>query len=291
MSAIAQQVLVARVIVTATDTGSIAWDSGASPEKEHNMEKVRAQVLGAIKAEHPLEAIAKPIVTTLSGKAFPCTFVRAALADGMLQLAHIDLADNDHVDQAHELISSYLEDVRVAGELSERLAAMKVLLLDVEIPQVTSAQEVRDLAWGLLTRLHTLDRELGNAWPRDIPGDMNDARWAYCLEETPIFVNMTSSTLELRRSRNLGRPLILVIQPTDGLHYIAPLNAVGDRIRDTIRDRIDAYDGVLHSPALTNFGEDGNSDWSQFFFTDSNSQSTWFPPQIPARFDELAQAS
>jgi uncharacterized protein len=248
-------------------------------------------VLGAIKAEHPLASLAAPVVAALSGKDFPCTFVGLALKQGYLQFAHIDPIDPEYVAEAHRYISMYLRDVREAAKHSERVAASMVLLLDIEVPADITAEGACDIAWTLLAKLHSYDRAVGNAWPAEVPMDMTDSRWAYCLEGTQLFVNMTSSTLALRRSRNLNRRLVMVIQPTDGLHYIAPLNAKGDRIRETIRGRIDSYDGLMRSPALRNSGDEGNSDVSQFFLEDSNAPRTFVPPQIPSTVELLAEGA
>ncbi len=248
-----------------------------------------ALVLGGANFDHPLTPIAAPVVATLSGKAFPCTFVGLALKQGLLQFAHVDPVNPECVANAHQYISAYLRDVRQAELVSTRVAASKVLLLDVEVPSNATAADVRAIGWELLADLHSYDRALGNAWPMEVPVDMSHPRWAYCLEETQLFVNMTSSTLGLRRSRNLGRPLVMVLQPTEGLHYIAPINAKGDRIRETIRGRVDVYDGLLRSPVLANSGEDHNSDASQFFLEDTNVPSTFVPPQIPATVRPAAE--
>ncbi|HEU0132993.1 MAG TPA: YqcI/YcgG family protein [Mycobacteriales bacterium] len=238
--------------------------------------------LGAIEPEHPLAPLAAPVVAALSGKDFPCTFVGLALTQGYLRFAHIDPSDPEYVAEAHRYISQYLRGVRGAAKCSQRVAVSIVLLLDIEVPADITAEGVRDIAWTLLAELHFYDRAVGNAWPMEVPMDMTDSRWAYCLEGTQLFINITSSTLALRRSRNLGRRLVMVIQPTDGLHYIAPMNAKGDKIRETIRCRIDSYDGLMRSPTLANFGDKGNRDANQFFLEDTNAPCVFAPPQIPA---------
>lgn len=238
--------------------------------------------LATIHDEHPLAPVAAPVRATLTGPDFPCSFVRAALAAGLLELGQIDPAREDHVAQASAMISSYLAAVDELALTNPRRAALKVLLLDIAVEEPADAASLCDLAWDLIVDLHEYDAGTGNAWPPEVPEDMNDPAWSYCLRETPIFVNMTSSALELRRSRNLGRPLLLVIQPTEGLHLTAPLDQAGDRIREQIRSRVDRYDGVPRSPALANAGQAGNSDWRQYWLGDSNAPSPWRPPQVPS---------
>lgn len=240
-------------------------------------------ILGSATPDHPLASLAEPVVATLSDKRFPCTFVRAALSMGALSFAHIDLADPGHIPAAYDIINDYLQDVEMtAAASSERDAAFKVLLLDVEVPEDVTAEHVRQLGWELMTGLHQHDLARGHRWLHEVPTDMQHTNWTYILKETPIFVNMTTTKLSLRQSRNLGRPMVLVIQPTAGLHVIAPVDATGDRIRNTIRARIDKFDGLSHSPLLANSGQHGNSDWAQYFLEDTNEASDWRPPQIPA---------
>ncbi|MFI0899193.1 YqcI/YcgG family protein [Streptomyces sp. NPDC020983] len=229
---------------------------------------------------HPLAPFAAAVRARMVAADFPCTFVRGAVNKHSIYCAHVDPADETCVPDAHALIGRYLE--RVDACPTETEAAMTVLLLDVEVTAGSGPDAVRDLAWNLLRQLHEYDVRSGRTWPSFVPTDIEDTSWAYCLHGVRLFVNMTSSALVLRHSRDLGRPLVLVVQPTGGLHYIAPLDESGDRIRDRIRDRIDSYDAIPHSPALSNAGAEGNSDWRQFWLGDSNDGSDWTPPAIPA---------
>lgn len=237
--------------------------------------------LADVTGDHPLARFADTVRARLVSADFPCTFVKGAVNKHSLYCAHVDPADETCVPDAHALIGQYLERVNACPTEAE--AAMAVLLLDVAVAAGTGADAVRDLAWNLLRQLHEYDVSAGHTWPASVPTDIGDISWAYCLHGVRLFVNMTSSALVLRHSRDLGMRLVLVIQPTSGLHYIAPFDESGDRIRGQIRNRIDHYDAIPHSPALSNAGSEGNSDWRQFWLGDSNDGSSWTPPPIPSR--------
>lgn len=283
-----------QVMDSVTSSPTIAFEgagSAASSSSEADKAWFSSSVnLADVLDEHPLSAAAAQVRDALSNPAFPCTFVRSALNKGLLRMVRINPSDTDHVHHAHRLIGHYLHAVRSCTSRTE--AAMMVMLLDVEIDEYETAESIRNAAWSLLEKLNEYDGRAGNLWPSDISTDMDDPNWAYSLHGTALFMNMTSSKLLLRRSRNLGRPLVMVIQPTDGLHEIAPNNHSGDRIRARIRTRIDEWDGLPHSPELSNAGDSGNSDWRQFWLGDSNARSPWIPPTIPlthqARPDTLS---
>jgi FPC/CPF motif-containing protein YcgG len=237
--------------------------------------------------DHSLAKFADIVRAQILSDGFPCTFVKGAVNKRTIYCASVNPADEACAADSHALIGQYLELVSRCPTEAE--AAMTVLLLNVEVAADANADTVRNIAWTFLRGLHDLDISTGGVWPESVPTDIDDADWAYCLHGVRLFVNVTSSALTLRHSRDLGLKLVLVIQPTDGLHFIAPLDAMGDRIRDRIRARIDAYDEIPRSPALNNAGAEGNSDWRQFWLGDSNDRSEWTPPPIPAPCPHSAQ--
>jgi FPC/CPF motif-containing protein YcgG len=193
---------------------------------------------------------------------YPCIYVKQAFEKDHLSFHFVDDAHcpTDR-EQAFEAFRSYVADVLATPE--ERTAAMKILLIVINSESLAESHEA--LAWELL---NDFTRRDDIAWPAHLPRDPDEADWAYCFQGQRIFVNISSPEHQLRRSRNLGRHLVLVLQLRDGIDCIAPPDSKGDVIRNFIRKRIDAYDAVPVSPDLATHGQGENRDWKQFWLGD-----------------------
>lgn len=214
---------------------------------------------------------------TAGTRGFPCPWVRRAQRIGSIWLHHAEA--NDPSRDAYWAISEYL--AVVARQADPTTAALSVLVLGLSLGTHWDAEDARDYAWSLLNDMHDQDRLAGYGWPPQIPTQMEDPHWAYCLRTVPLFVNISSSALAARRSRNLGYDLTLVIQPRAGIDLIAPPGTAGQSARERIRRRIDRYDDLSRSPALGSYGCGFNQDWRQFWLGDSNDVDAWRPPIVP----------
>lgn len=193
---------------------------------------------------------------------YPCIYVKQAYEKNHLTFHYVDDAFRaTDRQQALEAFKHYVADVLATPE--ERTAAMKILLIVINSDHLEDSHEA--LAWDLLNEFVRHD---DIPWPAHLTKDPEDADWAYCFQGQRIFVNISSPEHRLRRSRNLGRHLVLVLQLRDGIDCIAPPDSKGDVIRSFIRKRIDAYDTVPVAPDLATHGQGENRDWKQFWLGD-----------------------
>lgn len=80
-----------------------------------------------------------------------------------------------------------------------------------------------------------------------------------------LFINISSSKHLKYKSRNLGKDICLVINPRQIFDVVAPLNkAKGIKIRQKIRERVEAYNGFPAPKELGFFGDKDNLAWKQY---------------------------
>ena len=197
---------------------------------------------------------------TVADERYPCMYATRALRRDSLLCAHLTWRNSPaHHRRLADLVSAYLSALR---DMPPQDAAMVALVVFLTVPP-GSAGPSTVAAWQAIQALMDLGGGVdGDAIPLDDPA------WALTFEATRLFVNISSPGNRRRRSRNLGSRLALVIQPRDGIDLIAPLNERGDRIREAVRQRIDAYDEVPRSPDLSRNGATANHDWKQYELVD-----------------------
>ena len=140
-------------------------------------------------------------------------------------------------------------------------------------PERVAAQSVagyHQIAWSVLQFWHDVDPE---PWPGTVANDPHSPYWSMCFLGVQIFVNISNPAHHQRRSRNLGSALTLVINPRERFDRVAGDTPAGRKIRQKIRDRIEAYDGLEHSPTLGSY-EAGEIEWWQYGLMESNEPRT-----------------
>lgn len=193
---------------------------------------------------------------------FPCTFLRPAYQAGHIKFHFMgDPGDEAQRRAGYAAIRDYVQDVLATED--DGTAALKILLVVVNADAISGPHE--DAAWSLLNDFAAMDPV---PWPSEVPTDPNSESWAYCISGARLFVNISSPEHVKRRSRNLGRHLVLVVQLRDGVDFIAPPNEDGDAVRRSMRRRVAAYDTVPVSPDLATHGQGTNRDWKQFWLGD-----------------------
>lgn len=193
---------------------------------------------------------------------FPCIYVKQAYEKGYIDFHFMEDCQSE-VERlkAFEAFKHYVGNVLATPD--ERVAAMKILLIVVNTDGVAGGHE--QISWDLLNDFVRRDEI---PWPEHLTRNPDDQDWAYCFQGQRLFVNLSSPEHLLRRSRNLGSRLVLVMQLRDGIDCIAPPNAKGDVIRQFIRQRINTYDQVPVSADLATHGQGQNRDWKQFWLGD-----------------------
>lgn len=137
----------------------------------------------------------------------------------------------------------------------------------VAAPSVASYHQI---AWSVLQFWHDVDPA---PWPGTVAKDPHTPHWTMCFLGVQIFVNISNPAHRRRRSRNLGPALTLVINPRERFDKVAGDTPAGWKIRQRIRERIEAYDGLAHSPALGSY-EAGEIEWRQYGLMESNEPRT-----------------
>ncbi len=153
------------------------------------------------------------------------------------------------IDEGFSAIEAFVQLVEATSRA--QAAALKTLLLCVDCSEL-SAETEQKAVWHLLNGFLLRDE---SPWPGDIPNDPDDPEWAYCLFGKRAFITALTPSHKKRHSRNIGSHMVLLFQLRDGIEFVAPYNVKGDEVRDTIRQRIEAYDDVPLAPDMTTHGE------------------------------------
>jgi len=216
--------------------------------------------------EHWMAESALQILSTIGYKAeFPCPFSQAAAKNKRLLFSFIADATEKSLHQSAADLQAYL--VR-AAKWDGKVSSAEPLLM-VFNPHFFKADTVTDyhaIGWKILQFWHDIDT---TPWPSDVSSDPHSPFWAMCFAGVQIFVNMSNPAHQKRRSRNLGQALTFVINPRERFDRVAGDNPQGWKIREMVRDRIEAYDGLSHSPVLGSF-EAGEIEWWQYGLTETN---------------------
>ena len=122
------------------------------------------------------------------------------------------------------------------------------------------------MGWDVLQYWHDNDPK---PWPGNVSLDPHTSYWSMCFSGVQIFVNMSNPAHVVRKSRNLGHAMTFVINPRERFDMVAGDNPQGRKIREMVRERIEIYDSLPHSPALGSY-EAGEIEWWQYGLTETN---------------------
>jgi N-omega-hydroxy-L-arginine synthase len=215
---------------------------------------------------HWRNVIAKEILNKIGEcSGFPCPFSQSAAKNGRLLFTFID--DNDS-NSLHQSANDLREYLKRAARWDGKVSTAEPLLMAFN-PEKFSADCVEayhEMGWKVLQFWHDNDPE---PWPMDVSVDPHSPFWSMCFAGIQIFVNMSNPAHKLRLSRNLGDAMIFVINPRKRFDQVAGDNPQGHKIREIVRQRIEAYDAISPSPVLGHY-EAGDIEWLQYGLTESN---------------------
>lgn len=199
--------------------------------------------------------------------AFPCTFARRAFKANQLHYlfagSPFDAAERARVRQG---LIEYLDYMDGLTGIEESMNALVIAFEPDSSPLPAEAYHQR--AWMVMQ--DWIDND-PSPWPGDVPSDPHAAFWSLCFRGVPLFVNVSNPAHETRRSRNLGRSLVLVTQPRAGFDRVADDTPEGDKIRNHIRALMAAYDGIPAPEELGTYHR-GDLEWVQYALLETNAE-------------------
>ncbi|MGW8727079.1 YqcI/YcgG family protein [Streptomyces sp. NPDC055808] len=116
--------------------------------------------------------------------------------------------------------------------------------------------------WHILSTLHTSDRV---PQPADAPEDPEDSQWEFTFAGEPLFAFGTCPAYGPRRSRQLGKGLVIAMQCRSVFQSISGSTAAGRAAKKRIRHSLSTYEDV---PLLADSGDGTGSTtqkWKQYF--------------------------
>ena len=196
---------------------------------------------------------------------FPCFFSQNACRRGRILFAFVDSLAPKDLARAADDLGAY---VRRSREWDGDVATAEplVVLFDPATVSADTVEAWHDIGWKVLQAWHDLDPA---AWPDEVSRVPSSPFWTMCFAGMQLFVNMSNPAHRIRRSRNLGRAFAFIINPRERFDIVAGDNPRGRAVRERLRKRIHAYDGLPHSPALGSF-EAGEIEWWQYGLKETN---------------------
>lgn len=166
----------------------------------------------------------------------------------------------DVVMVAAKAIVEYHKQVRSRGRNTS-------LVLMAPPPAVErTVEDYHKLFWSFLHRLHTLDPK---PWPKDVPFDTEAERWCFNFDDTAAFFAVLTPAHRQRQSRYSAN-MCMVYQP----RYIFDRLFTSEKNRASatkvVRDLVDQYDEIPHSPDVSNYAAPGSTESRQYFLLDEN---------------------
>ena len=201
--------------------------------------------------------------------AFPCTFSQNAFRRGLIDFIFVERRDADGLEQLREDLAAY---VAAAGQWNGKVNTARPLVVAFSrvAAYADSLEGYHRIGWEILQDWHDNDPA---PWPDGVAREPNAPYWSMCFAGTQLFVNFSTPAHVQRKSRNLGRHLLFIVNPRERFDIVAGATPEGQRVRQVIRDRAEAYDGIPHAPELGSFLK-GEIEWWQYGVSDDNRERT-----------------
>ncbi|SMH47585.1 YqcI/YcgG family protein [Maritimibacter sp. HL-12] len=200
---------------------------------------------------------------------FPCTFSQNAFRRGLVRFIFVEARDPVGLARLRADLADYIAEARDwDGQVNT--AHPLVVAFSTEAAHADSVEGFHAIGWEVLQDWHDHDPA---PWPEGVGTDPMAPYWSMCFAGMQLFINFSSPAHRQRRSRNLGRHLLFIVNPRERFDIVAGDTPEGNRVRKVIRDRAHAYDGIPHAPELGSF-QKGEIEWWQYGITDDNSDRT-----------------
>lgn len=203
--------------------------------------------------------------------AFPCSFARNPVKRGDLRFLLIPYELDNSQYELNLLASglrTYIDQINIdALDVNHNRS---LLVLFEPVATLTTTDQFKEIFIEAMQFLLDEDRR---PWPSRVSKDSAHSTWTMCFHGCELFVNVSHPAHVLRRSRNMGEGLVLVINPRKIFDIAAPTNQQGCAITARIRQNIDVYDDVTHSGLLGSYVL-GEAQWQQYMIPDNNEDAS-----------------
>jgi len=214
---------------------------------------------------------------------FPCLFSKNAFQKGLLRFIFVESVDPRGMRGLAKGLAQYVELSRDwSGSLNT--AYPLVIAFSRNVVGAGSVSDYDAFGWRILQALHELDPA---PWPARVGTDPDAPGWSMCFSGMQLFCNMSHPAHVARRSRNLGRHFVMIVNPRERFDVVAGDTPAGRKVRKNIRSRIAYYDGMEHCPQLAAYG-DGALEWWQYSVSDENKVRS---DRCPFRFNLQAPSA
>ena len=206
---------------------------------------------------------------------FPCTFSQNAFRRELTRFIFVE--GDTPADRAATRadLSAYIAEARGWDGQVNTARPLVIAFSPAAVPPGDLAS-YHAFGWRILQDWHDNDPA---PWPEDVSRDPDTPYWSMCFDGMQLFVNMSAPAHVTRKSRNLGRHFLFIVNPRERFDVVAGETPDGARVREVIRARAEAYDGLPHAPVLGKFLK-GELEWPQYALPDDNEN---FPSACPFR--------
>ncbi|WP_050615615.1 YqcI/YcgG family protein [Bacillus testis] len=189
---------------------------------------------------------------------FPCYFGMSAEHKGELRYSYIS-----HDDWSS--LPNTLNQFITLFENQKRLVRHGLFVFVEPEKEEKSIDYYRSYFWRILQYLHDQDEQ---EWPEDYPTDPDHHLWAFSYGGEPYFVFGNTPAYKQRKTRDLGKSLILGFQPRRIFEKLEGTSPGGIMSREKVRERVEVWDGIPKHPNISHYGDPGHREWKQYFIGD-----------------------
>ena len=194
----------------------------------------------------------------VSASNFPCLFGKKAFKSKSILVATVKFHANGKYEDLKSSLEQYTNFVK-STPIQDRIWSPLIVFFDEKFFERNNHF---DVAWDALNWVHAQDTE---QWPENIPHDPEDPKWAFCFNDVPLFINMSSGGYKILKNRNLGRHLVFVINPRENFDFMASLETKsGVLVREAIRARVVKLNDQPIPAELGFYGDESNREWMQY---------------------------
>lgn len=196
---------------------------------------------------------------------FPCVFAKNANRKKLIRFIFVDSLDAQGIQRLATALVKYVELSDCWDGSIDNAYPLVIGFAD----KLVEAEQVLDyhaFGWQVLQQLHQLDP---GAWPTGVAQDPSSPEWSMCFNGMSLFVNMSNPGHQVRRSRNLGKYFIMVVNPRERFDVFAGDTPGGRKVRENIRKRILIHDGITHAQQLGSYGTN-SLEWEQYGLIEQN---------------------